>query len=287
MNDTVRIPIPILASPHLYDHRIMEKPVLSAAHALGLLAEAVQQRTGMRGCHSRDAMFESFLPLPEDPGPLEALLEMLEERDGSFLVSLFTRISSKRSTIKRLKPHLHVRFCSPPGQPLQPPSANSLALAEPAFRVEPGPLYRELVPFGLAFRNLSGDVQLSPDGVTSLITAPRGRPNCHTLGSPFVFDAALHAINVWTQRYRGIVVFPVGYAQRYVPEPTKEGEEYVCRGFPRAASTGTQSFDIWIFDRQHKVREGIFGVTMRELFPGRLQPPAWILERESDTSGSR
>ena len=281
VKDRLRLPLPICASPRLYDHRVMDRPVLPAAHALGLLAAAAQEPTGLSGCHSREATFESFLPLPEKPGTIQAFLEILEESDGSFLVSLLTKIASKRSAITRLKPHLHVRFCSPPTGPPPPPPAASLVLAEPAFPVKPGPLYRDLVPFGPAFRNLSCDVRLTPAGVAAVITAPPGPPACPALGCPFVFDAALHAVNVWTQRYRGMVTFPVGYAQRCVPEPTREGEEYVCRAVPLAASAGTQSFDIWLLDREDRVRETVLGVEMRELFPGLLQPPAWIVEKKT------
>jgi hypothetical protein len=72
-----------------------------------------------------------------------------------------------------------------------------------------------------------------------------------------------------------------------VPKPTREGEEYLCRAVPLAASAGSQRFDIWISDREHHVREEILGVEMRELFPGRLQPPAWILDAGPGPADSR
>jgi hypothetical protein len=138
-------------------------------------------------------------------------------------------------------------------------------------------VYRKLVPFGPAFRNCTGPLLLTPEGVSADIAAPAAHPASPVLGSPFVFDAALHAVNVWTQRYRGIVVFPVGYAARQVLEPTRAGGNYVCRAIPRPSSDSSQVFDLWILDPECRVHETVLGVRMRELFPGQLRPPDWIV----------
>ncbi len=277
MNEAVRHPLTLPVPPHLYDHQVMNRPVLPAAHALCHLAEAVREQIGSTPCtRSGDAQFEGFLDLPEAPGTLPALAEIRQEDDGSVSASLLTRIRSSRSPITRVKKHIHTLFL-PPCRPPALPRTIVEGFSGPVFPVEREDVYRDLVPFGPAFRNCCGQLELSREGVTARITAPEGMPDSGLLGSPFVFDAALHAANVWTQRYRGIVVFPVGYAERHIPEPTRDGGEYVCKGVPGPAADRFQEFHLWILSPEGRLHEVVLGVRMRELFPDRLHPPRWIL----------
>jgi hypothetical protein len=174
-----------------------------------------------------------------------------------------------------MKEHIRARFSPPGPAPALPPEIARGFCTLP-FPVPAEALYRDLVPFGPAFQNLAGDVLLFPEGVSARITAPAGPPFCPVLGSPFVFDAALHAVNAWIQRYRGIVAFPVGYAERHVAEPAREGGTYLCTAIPGESDGPDQEFDLWILSPEGCLHEVILGVRMRELFPGRLRPPAWI-----------
>jgi hypothetical protein len=36
-------------------------------------------------------------------------------------------------------------------------------------------------------------------------------------------------------------------------------------------------FDLWILDPECRVHETVLGLQMKELFPGELRPPGWIL----------
>ncbi len=278
MNEPVRLPVQIHVPAHLLDHRIMVGAVLPGAHALSLMADAVEEHTGTACRLTREALFQGFLILPASPGPLPAFVEIRKEEDGSFDVSLLTRIAARNRSVSRMKEHLRARFHPSGPAPSGPPDIFSPTFRETAFPVDREAVYRELVPFGPAFRNCTGPVLLTPDGVSADITAPATPAASPVLGSPFVFDAALHAVNVWTQRYRGIVVFPVGYTSRYVQEPTQAGGSYVCRAIPHPSpDASSQTFDLWILDSEGRVNEAVLGLRMRELFPGKLRPPDWIL----------
>lgn len=273
----VSIPVP----PHLPDHRILHRPVLPAAHALCLMADTAAERTGLQLRASRDAVFLGFLYLPDPPAPIPAFVDILEEGgDGRLAVSLLTRIAARSGPVSRVKEHLRAGLL--PAAAVPPPPPPPEALDPPpeadAFKVDRDALYRDLVPFGPAFRNLTGPVILSPEGAWAGIAAPPERPASPVLGSPFVFDAALHAANVWTQRYRAMVAFPVGYDLRLVHEPCTAGGRYLCHAVPRPSmKEGTQTLDFRVLDPDGRPVETVLGLRMRELFPGKLHPPAWIL----------
>lgn len=280
MSTPPRRPTPIPVPAHLLDHRILGRAVLPAAHALCLLAEAVRQETGRTCPVSREAVFQGFLPLPDPPEPIPAFVSMgPREADGGLPVSLLTRFAARDGSVSRAKEHLRARFCpSDPAALSLPPEISSPSSRGPGFPVDRESVYRDLVPFGPAFRNCAGPVLLWPEEVSAEILAPPATAaENEVLGSPFVFDAALHAVNVWVQRYRGIVVFPVGYTARHVEEPTRAGRRYVCRAVPRTSPDPSPTFDLWILDPEGRVCEAVLGVRMRELFPGKLRPPAWIL----------
>jgi hypothetical protein len=96
------------------------------------------------------------------------------------------------------------------------------------------------------------------------------------LGSPFPFDGSLHAACAWAQRYCGIVAFPVGFAERVIVQPIAPGEEALCTVIPVSVHEGTIRFDIWLHDQNGRLREMAKGVAMKDVFGGRITPPAWV-----------
>ena len=276
MVTSVRHPVEIPIPAHLYDHRIMGEPVLPAAHALSLLADIVQQKAGIKGAFTRQAQFIRFISLTKEAAPVAAFVEFnqAEEKDA-LQALLLTKIQGKSSKMSRIKKHMDVCF-SPLPEDASLPAEMSRIETDQAFQLNSEALYRELVPFGPAFQNCVGPLTLCPEGASAEIhVSPRSVPE-GGMGSPFVFDAALHAANAWGQRYAGMVVFPVGYAERYVLLPTQAGEDYLCQACPSGGDEKELHFDIQIWDKQGCLREAVFGVKMRNIFARRLKPPAWI-----------
>jgi phosphopantetheinyl transferase len=121
-------------------------------------------------------------------------------------------------------------------------------------------------------------LRLTADGALALIRAPEvaDRQTDLHLGSPFVLDGAFHAACVWSQRFAGVVAFPVGIEQRLIAEPTRPGETYVSRIFPVETESALLSFDIWIVNSEGRFFEKLQGVRMRDVSGGKWQPPDWI-----------
>jgi len=144
-----------------------------------------------------------------------------------------------------------------------------------AARIPSHRIYRDLVPFGPAYRNIKDDLLLAKEGAVGTIqtsTHHRGM-----IGSPFTFDAALHAACVWGQRYTGIVPFPVGFKKRRIYKKTQPGTDYICRVIPVMSADPVLVFDIWIYDPEGVPFEAILGVQMRDVSAGRMKPPQWIV----------
>jgi hypothetical protein len=148
----------------------------------------------------------------------------------------------------------------------------------PVFTVSARCLYEELVPFGPAYRNVLGDVRLSPAGASAEVSGGNYPEAVGLLGSPFPFDAALHAACVWGQRYRGIIAFPVGFDRREIAVPTRAGETYRCRVVPFPDEGGGLRFNILIAGPDGRTAEVIGGVAMRDISGGKRKPPAWVRE---------
>ena len=135
-----------------------------------------------------------------------------------------------------------------------------------------------MVPFGRTFQNIVSPVRLRPEGAWTVVSG--GKPGAEIrsprLGSPFPLDAALHAACAWSQRYFGLVAFPVAMQHREIRQQTQSGREYdACVRF-RSEDGAQLIFDLWIHEREGRLCEFVRGLTMRDVSGGRLQPPAWI-----------
>jgi hypothetical protein len=192
--------------------------------------------------------------------------------------ALLTSFKIKNNTIGRTLEHARVIFIQDdllPGQTLPFRAAGKLdgaCISVPAVSV-----YRELIPFGVSYQNMVGDLSVSENGALADISGG-GEMDESPLGSPFVLDAAMHAACVWGQRFADIVSFPVGLDRRIIHKATRTGMSYVARIKPVRASGGTLIFDAWIFDQDGILCESIQGLQMRDVSQGRMRPPRWIKE---------
>jgi hypothetical protein len=155
------------------------------------------------------------------------------------------------------------------------------ACGEPVFKATAHSIYRELVPFKPSFHSIQGDLQLFRSGACATVKALPDDPKDAfktVLGSGFPLDGAFHAGCVWSQRFFGIVAFPVGFDKRIIYTPTVEHKAYTARVIPQYQTRGTLGFDIWIMDDQENLCEAVSGVMMRDVSGGTVKPPAWIRE---------
>ena len=265
--------------PHHQDHRFGTQAVLPAVDTLQILAAAVRSHlpgtlvTGMR-----DARFERFLTIAADATAIDAVVDLSRDPAGRVTAALGTRVTAKASGITRTRTHGQVCFCQE-SAPMVPPPDVMGALEGACLAVDAEAVYRDLVPFGPAYRNIAGPLLLSADGALVQLAAPDlpiggGR----SLGSPFPLDAAFHAACVWGQRFSGVVTFPVAIARRCVFSPTAPGNRYLGRVFPVSMTGEGLVFDIWICDGEGRPCEAALGVDMRDVSGGRWLPPAWIRE---------
>ena len=274
---TLCLPLTISVEPYLRDHRIDGKIVLSAVEILQhLVASAKAHRPDATICRMGAAKFERFLLIPEDASVIETCHELEIHENGRLVSRLTTRSVIPGTGIKRTMVHAHVEFTAPKeGRPPLPMDM-AAALDGVSFEIPASKLYHELVPFGPAYRNITGSLFLTENGAVAQVFAARQPAVSDLLGSPFPFDAALHAACVWGQRYRCLTAFPVGFEERIIVEPTVPGESYHCRILPVATTGDDLIFDIRIYDMAGGLREVIRGVAMKDISGGRVKPPDWV-----------
>ena len=189
---------------------------------------------------------------------------------------LVTVAPSGKTGIRREKVHAVVDFNSPAEVVTGFPYDLAASLAGICYRIPAEKLYRDLVPFGPAYRSLQGDVLLTENGGLGQVLAVEYPAPSAPLGSIFPFDGIMHIACAWSQRFHGIVAFPVGFGERVVTAPTVPGETYCCRVLPVSIRKDVLTFDMGIYDTTGRVREFIRGVKMRDVSGGRIQPPTWI-----------
>lgn len=268
--------------PHWADHRFQGRAVLPAVEAMQLLADRVLRFRREAGVsYMGEAAFDKFLELPPTGGRIEAWCEMEEVADGGLRTALLTRTPSKSGGMIRTKVHTNLVFYPTVKLSDVPDLDLASALKGVCFSVEPQRIYEELVPFGPGFRSICEPLRLTEEGALAVIRAPE-RADARTdlpLGSPFVLDGAFHAACVWSQRFTGVVAFPVGFEQRIIASPARHGESYISRIFPVRTDPSLLTFDIWIMDKEGRLCEKLKGVRMRDVSGGKLHPPDWVRSR--------
>lgn len=264
--------------PYWHDHFFEGQAVFPAVEALVTLAAAVRSlypRAVLH--HMTGARFPRRLIL-EPAGDQQPVQIEIEAPAADISAALLTSIKIKNNTIGRTLEHARVTFVQDavlPEQTLSFRRARKLdgaCISVPAVSV-----YRELIPFGLSYQNMVGDLSISESGALADISGG-GETDDVLLGSPFVLDAAMHAACVWGQRFADIVSFPVGFDRRIIHNTARTGMSYFARIKPVMTSGGTLIFDAWIFDQDGLLSESISGLRMRDISRGRMRPPQWIKE---------
>lgn len=258
------------------DHAFEGQAVLPAVEILENLARAVHGRfPGVVLRVMEEALFPRFLVLQPGVGAVEAWCELQPLGGGRVRAVLGTAVRSRSGAMGRRVAHGTVVFGGAEAEE-DLPAKRAEAPVTGSFPVSADRLYRELVPFGPAYRNARDPVVLWEEGAEARVAAPEeGDPGRH-LGSPFPLDAALHVACAWCQRFVGTVALPVGFRRRRVIRPIEPGE--TCR--VRLAATGTEGgvflFDLEMEDPGGNLREALSGIRMRDVSGGRLRPPDWI-----------
>ncbi len=295
--ETIIIPLTIPVRAYLGDHHVSGRVVLPAVEALQALAGTLPPAAGADPRRQEEAVFSHLLTVDVAAREIPASHEFTRYADGRCCSRLMTVVSGRQASWTRRVEHASVVFLPEGGGkkagegmgaallPVSGDAATSLPGEDagptgPVFRVSERRLYEELVPFGPAYRNVVGDLRLTAGGAWAELSGGDHPEAVGPLGSPFPFDAALHAACAWGQRYRGIIAFPVGFDRREVAVPTRAGETYRCRVFPLPDAGAALRFDILIAGGDGRSAEVIRGISMRDISGGRRKPPAWVREGE-------
>ncbi len=263
--------------PYLRDHFFEGRAVFPAVETMILLARAIRdawRETDVT--HMTDASFSRLLALSPEANRIEVQID-IERLEQGIRASLSTTVRLQAAGISRKLEHARATFGKASALPETSPSfRDAQKMDGPCIGVPAQSIYRELIPFGPAFRNILGDLAVSEAGAIAEISGGAGDADDTVLGSPFVLDAAMHAACVWSQRFKGIVPFPVGVDKRMVHKPTRKGQSYLARVVPVGVSLEPFRFDAWIYDQSGVICETIHGLQMRDVTQGRIRPPQWI-----------
>lgn len=278
LTSPIRQPWAIDLYPYLFDHHLEGKAVYPAAEALISLAKAVKINFPQADINSlMDADFPRFLTIPEDAKVLAVSVDIQADEASGIAAALFKSVKSLTGNISRTVEHARVKFAGSTINQKPEHSFRTLTKLEgECINVPEAAIYRELVPFGKAYQNISGDLSVSRAGALAYLSGGDAKSDDDLLGSPFPFDAVLHMACVWAQRFTGVVPFPVGFAKRTIYQKTKKRVTYLGRIVPVEVSRKPFVFDAWIFDLQGSVCEVIAGIQMQDVSKGRIKPPDWI-----------
>jgi len=281
--ESASIPLEIPLRPYLKDHCVDGRAVLPAVEAVELLARAAGRfQPGTDVTAMADLRFDKFLFLDPEAQTTAAFCELALHENGDIQAVLATRTKSKKAAMTRVKAHAAVRFLR--RKPDLPDQITDLALdlasalEGACFTVETDDIYRELVPFGPAFRNVTR-LHVAAGGAIAEIRTPAdpaGEEKTRQLGSPFPLDAAFHAACVWGQRFADVVAFPLAVDRRRIYRNTRPGDTYFGHVTPVRVEPGLLIFDLRIFDGGGRLCETAAGVRMRDVSGGKRVPPRWI-----------
>lgn len=281
--ESASIPFEIPLRPYLKDHCVDGRAVLPAVEAAELLARAARRfQPGTDVTAMVDLRFDKFLFLDPEAQTTAAFCDLALHGNGDIQAVLATRTTSKKAAMTRVKEHAAVRFSHRnPDMPDRIPELAldlASALEGVCFTVETDALYRDLVPFGPAFRNVTR-LHLAGGGAIAEIRTPAdpdGEDRTRQLGSPFALDAAFHAACVWGQRFADVVAFPSAVDRRRIYRNTRPGDTYFGHVTPVRVEPGLLIFDLRLFDGGGRLCETAAGVRMRDVSGGKLKPPRWI-----------
>ena len=264
-----RLTVEIAVRPYMRDHVSHGRIVLPAVEAMQVLADAAAAfQPGLTPLWMEESTFRRFLVIDPADERIAAFARIEAAGAEGLTLALMTRQQLK-SGFARNHEHARLRFGGPAPEELHAAEPPDIPDGAPDMQVAAERVYRELVPFGAAYRNIAGSLRLYAACAAAEVRAADHPQSKGLLGSPFPLDAAFHAACVWCQRYQGFVGFPVGFDRRVIRQVTKPGETYSARAFPVTAGRGRCLFDIWLFQEENGVFEVIRGVCMQDVSGGR------------------
>ena len=262
---------------YLYDHHFEGKAILPAVEALIIMAKAVKIIYPESNVSFLSAArFPRFLELAPD-AKKQIITMKIKKDESNISAALLTAVKAKTSKVSRLIEHAFVEFKKISDfRPAPVPFRDTEKLSGSCISILSDTVYRELVVFGKAYQNITGDLSVSSSGALGYLSGGEAQADEETLGSPFPFDALMHIACVWGQRFADMVAFPVGFERRIIYRRTKRGGGYLGRVAPKEASEKRLIFDGWIYDANDVLCEAITALEMRDVSDGRLRPPPWI-----------
>lgn len=278
ISQSVTLPWKIKVKPYLYDHQVDGRAVFPAVETLIELARAVrihfpQAKIG----EMTEVSFPRFLVIPEKTEILEALIKMYAGGEDEIETGLFTKMTAKAGDIRRTVEHARLKFTDTRrNESTAYPFCNYRKLEGECINIPAEAIYRELVPFGKSYRNITGDLSISDSGALAFLSGGTAEVDDDLLGSPFPCDAVLHAACVWAQRFAGVVPFPTGWTMRTIYRKTVRQNTYLGRVAPVSSAAQALIFNAWIFDMQGFLCEEITGIRMRDVSRGAKKPPDWV-----------
>ncbi|MCP4575267.1 MAG: hypothetical protein GY846_03140 [Deltaproteobacteria bacterium] len=283
IKEKVRLALNINVPPYLMDHQYRGKAVLPAVEAVEILAASTLAHLPGTAVHAiRDARFDKFLVIEDGQQQIDAFNDLEVFDNGRVISKFITRTRSKKAMITRTLEHATLSFHGVSSAP-EPHPQEILTGFDPSSskcHIPAEPIYQSLVPFGPGYHNLK-EITLFKEGARGQVYAPLLGESERVLGSPFPLDAAFHAACVWGQRYTGLVGFPVGFRLRHLLMPTRSGNTYTARIFPKDVHSNRFLVDIWITDKDETLHEVALDVVMKDVSGGRIKPPLWIVSDQN------
>lgn len=264
------VSIPIL--PWFRDHSFAGKIIFPAVETMLLLADMAKSSVPDIGLQNMShASFVKFLEIPEGAKELSVLVDH-ESSGDDLLVRLLSKIQLKK--MSRIREHAELCFSTHP-QELAP--VKEMDRKETDSSIDATRIYKELVPFGPAYRTISGRLYLSQSRAWTTLQAPvmeSMQKMEASIGSPFPLDGAMHAACVLGQCLTDFVPFPVAFGQRCIHQATRAGEQYTSTVVLQSQTEQELIFDLSIFDMQGEACETVKGLRMRDVSAGRIKAAA-------------
>jgi hypothetical protein len=275
----VRHPIEIKVQPYILDHQFEGKPVFPAVESMQILAFSTQcHLPNTKATCILDARFDKFLYISPDEKNFVAFNEIEVQENGRIISKLITKSRPKKTHITRVKEHVTLNFTLSERTIEKRPFDSGRISEENNFKISTERIYKELVPFGPAYHNVKNLLHFSESGaIAEVFSSNFNSDNDFPLGSPFPLDAAFHAACAWGQRFSHVVAFPIGLKERHIFNPTRARKSYITVVIPIQKDPELLIFDIWIYEQNGDVCEGVLGVQMRDVSAGRMTPPRWIM----------
>ncbi|MBN2040511.1 MAG: polyketide synthase dehydratase domain-containing protein [Spirochaetes bacterium] len=282
--DTVSLPFEIHIPEYIFDHHQGKLTFVPAVEICQVLSSVIQKQIpDINALHLYNASFNKLIELEPGQTSVYVLNQLEIHKDGSVISKLLTKKKLQKTGITRSVEYVNLEFRKDFLAWKNLTYDTASALDGICFRVPVEKIYKELIFFGPAFQNISNTVYLTPSGATGRIFA-RALDNADgPLGSPFVFDAALHVANIWGQRYHNTIAFPVSFKRRIIHKPAVPGEEYFVRVIPCEDGSGNLVFEIYIYDLNGNPCESASGIIMRDINKSSQNPPDWIIRKNCDS----